>query len=412
VSGELKVAIAGAGFIGAVHARSARLAGAHLVGVAASSPDRARTAAAELGADRSFPSAEALVTADDVDVVHICTPNALHLPLAEAALVAGKHVVCEKPLALDLDGALRLADAAKTAGTHAAVPFVYRYYPLVREARQRVRSGKLGRLRLVHGTYLQDWLASPKDDNWRVEEELGGASRAFADIGSHWCDLAEFVSGHRIVRLCARTMVAVPERLRGATRAAFAHGGDGDERDAGVVRGGEPDRGAQGLLDRGAGGDELRPIDTEDAAVVQFETDRGALGSVVISQVSPGRKNRLWLELDGAEEALAFDQERPEDLWCGRRDAATILRRDPAWLSPEAARFATLPGGHPQGYADCFDAFVADVYEAVRTGVGADGLPLFADGLRAARLTEAVLTSAPTGEWVEVAAAGAMEVGR
>jgi predicted dehydrogenase len=384
VPDELRVAIAGVGFIGAVHARSARLAGARLVGVAASTPDRAAAAASELGAERGFASAEELVEADEVDVVHICTPNHLHLPLAEAALAAGKHVICEKPLALDTDGALRLTKAAAAAGTQAAVPFVYRYYPTVREARERVRTGTTGSLRLVHGTYLQDWLTSPDDDNWRVEGRFGGASRAFADIGSHWCDLAEFVSGHRITRLSSRTVVAVPERRRGPARAAFDRG-DGDKG-------------------------ELRPVDTEDAALVLFETDKGAFGSVVISQLSAGRKNRLWLELDGADEALAFDQEQPEALWCGRRDATTILHRDPATLSPPAARLSTLPAGHPQGYADCFDGFVRDVYDAIRTGAQVDGLPLFADGLRAARLTEAVLASAAAEEWVEVPAALPAEV--
>jgi predicted dehydrogenase len=361
---QLRVAIAGVGFIGTVHARSARLAGAELAAVAASSPERAAAAAEQLGAERGFASAEELVVADGIDVVHICTPNHLHLPLAEAALAAGKHVICEKPLALDAEGALRLTEAAAAAGTQAAVPFVYRYYPTVREARERVRNGSTGPLRLLHGTYLQDWLASPDDDNWRVEGDLGGASRAFADIGSHWCDLAEFVSGHRITRLCARTLLAMPERRQGG---------------------------------------KLRPVDTEDAAVVQFETDKGALGSVVISQLSPGRKNRLWLELDGANEALAFDQENPETLWSGRLDATTIIHRDPATMSPDAARLATVPAGHPQGYADCFDGFVQDVYDAVRSGTPVDGLPQFADGLRAARLTEAVLASAAAEEWVEVA---------
>jgi predicted dehydrogenase len=373
---QLRVAIAGVGFIGAVHARSARLAGARLIGVAASSPERAASAASELGAERAFASAEELVEADDVDVVHVCTPNYLHLPLAEAALAAGKHVICEKPLALDVEGAMRLTKAATAAERQAAVPFVYRYYPTVREARERVRAGRTGPLRLVHGTYLQDWLAAPEDDNWRVERRLGGASRAFADIGSHWCDLAEFVSGHRIARLCARTLLALPERLRGAPHAAFQ---------------------------RGDGGDELRAVDTEDAALVQFETDQGAVGSTVISQISPGRKNRLWLELDGEHESLVFDQENPETLWCGRREAATVIHRDPGTLSPPAARLATLPGGHPQGYGDCFDAFVADAYAAIRRGEQVDGLPGFADGLRAAEVTDAVLRSAREREWVDVA---------
>jgi predicted dehydrogenase len=352
--GEVRVAIAGTGFIGAVHARSARAAGARLVGVAASSPERGLLAAAALGADRSYATAEELVEAPEVDVVHICTPNHLHVPLAEAALAAGKHVICEKPIALDEGGAEELTDAAAASGRVAAVPFVYRFYPTVREARERVRTGIAGPIRLIHGGYLQDWLLRPEDGNWRVDEHLGGASRAFADIGSHWCDLAEFVSGHRITRLCARMFTSVPERV------------------------------------------------TEDAAIVQFETDRGAVGSAVISQISAGRKNRLMLELDGAEEALEFNQEEPEALWVGRRESASLIKRDPSFLSPPAARLAALPAGHPQGYGDCFDAFVADTYAAVATGEAPDGLPLFADGLRAARITRAVLASARTESWVDV----------
>jgi predicted dehydrogenase len=374
----LRVGIVGSGFIGRVHARSARLAGGHLVAVAASSPESAEAAAADLSAERAAGSAEELVASPDIDVVHVCTPNHLHRPLAEAALSAGKHVVCEKPLGLDVAEAEALAAAARESGRQAGVPFVYRFYPTVREAHERVSRGELGTIRLLHGTYLQDWLLRPQDDNWRVDEATGGASRAFADIGSHWCDLAEFVSGHRLTRLSARTLTAVPERVSDSARKAFAGGNSAGES---------------------------RTVSTEDVALVQFETDGGALGSVVISQVSAGRKNRLWFELDGSESALAFDQEQPEQLWAGRRDTESIVRRDPESLSPAAARYATLPGGHPQGYADCFDAFVADFYEGIRTGLPPAGLPVFADGLRAVRITEAVLRSAASGEWVDVTAA-------
>jgi predicted dehydrogenase len=373
---RLRVGIVGTGFIGAVHARSATLAGGRLVGVAASTPDRSAQAAAALGAERAYDSGAALVEADELDVVHICTPNHLHAPLAEAALAAGKHVVCEKPLAVSASQAQSLVDLADGTDRQAAVPFVYRYYPTVREARARVRDGASGQVRLIHGTYLQDWLLRPEDDNWRVDGDLGGASRAFADIGSHWCDLAEFVSGQRLTRVSAQFITAVAQRTRAAGRAAFAQA-DGD-----------------------AG--ETRTVETEDAAVVQFETDGGAIGCTVISQISAGRKNRLWLEIDAAEESLAFSQEEPESLWRGRREATTIINRDPAYLSPDAARLSTLPAGHPQGYADCFDGFVADVYDAIGAGAPADGLPLFADGLRAARITEAVLSSAAEGRWVEV----------
>ncbi|WNG41637.1 Gfo/Idh/MocA family oxidoreductase [Archangium minus] len=376
MSKQLRVAIAGTGFIGRVHARSARLAGAHLVGVASSSPESARKAAQELGAERHFESAEALVTAPDVDVVHICTPNALHEPLALTALKAGKHVVCEKPLAMGLAGAQRLLDAARTHGRVATVPFVYRFYPTVREARTQVQSGATGPLRLLHGTYLQDWLASPDDWNWRVDPERGGDSRAFADIGSHWCDLVEFVSGHRITRVSARLSTTVAQRLARQAINAFAAG-------------------------QGPG----RPVtvSTEDVALVHFETHLGAVGSLVISQVSPGRKNRLWFELDGADAALAFDQEQPESLWVGRRSGPSLVLRDPSHLAAPAARLSPLPAGHPQGYHDCFDLFVADTYAAIAGGEP-DGLPRFEDGVRAARITDAVLASARTQSWVEVPA--------
>jgi predicted dehydrogenase len=382
MASTLRAGIAGTGFIGAVHARSARRAGARVTAVAASSLCSAQQAARELGAERAFANAEELVQDPDVDVVHICTPNHLHLPLAELALAAGKHVVCEKPLALDAAGARRLVQAAAGTGLQTAVPFVYRYYPTVREARRRVHEDETGELRLLHGAYLQDWLLRPDDDNWRVDEALGGRSRAFADIGSHWCDLAQFISGHRITRLSARLLTAVPERLSAEGRRAFA------------------------AADRtGAGAGDPKAVTTEDAAVVLFETDAGALGTVTVSQISAGRKNKLWIEFDGAQEALAFDQENPEELWCGRREAATIIRRDPEHLSPDAARFASLPPGHPQGYADCFDSFVADVYAAIAGDAPSEGLPGFEDGLRAAQITDAVLASAATETWVDVAGA-------
>jgi predicted dehydrogenase len=379
----LRVGVAGAGFIGAVHARSARLAGARIVGVSASSPSRSEEAARALGAERAFATSEELVESPDVDVVHICTPNHLHLPLAEAALAAGKHVVCEKPLATDLAGARTLVDAAAAAGTAAAVPFVYRYYATVREARERVRSGATGPVRLVHGTYLQDWLTDAEDDDWRGDSVLGGASRAFADIGSHWCDLAEFVTGQRIARLSARTLTAVPERVQAEHAAAFA---------------------------RGNGAGEKRTVDTEDAAVVQFETDGGAVGSTVISQISPGRKNRLWLEVDGAKQALAFSQEEPETLWSGTRSGATLVPRDIAGMSADASRLSFLPAGHPQGYVDCFDLFVAEAHAVARGEEPPDGMPLFADGMRSAQIVEAVLESARQQRWVDVPAAAGAEV--
>jgi predicted dehydrogenase len=372
----VRAGVIGAGFVGRIHARSARLAGGRLAGVVASSPERSEVAARELGAERTFATADELIASDDVDVVHVCTPNNLHLPIALAALARGKHVVCEKPIALDTAGATELLGAAQSSrGTVVTVPLVYRYYPTVREARDRLRAGGDGDVRLISGGYLQDWLLRDDDDNWRVDAKLGGASRAFADIGSHWADLVEFVSGHRITSVVARTLIAHPERRHEAGRHSFESGG---------------------------GDGAVRSVTTEDAALVMFETDRGALGSVVVSQVSAGRKNRLWFEISTTSEGLAFDQEQPETLWVGRRERADVIPRDFATLAPDAAHYVTLPAGHPQGYHDCFDAFVAETYEAIRTGEAADGLPGLPDGLRSLRITEAVLESARERRWVEV----------
>jgi len=370
----IRAGVIGTGFIGRVHARSALLAGARIAGVAASTAARGAAAATEIGAERGYDSAAALIGSDDIDVVHICTPNHLHLPLAIAALESGKHVICEKPIALDAAGAGELAEAASSRNLVATVPFAYRYYPTVREARARARS-ELGDLRLIQGGYLQDWMLGRDDDNWRVDVEIGGRSRAFADIGSHWCDLIEFVSGQRIVALAARTAIAFAERRRSETH-SFA---------------------------RGNGAGEARPVETEDMATVMFETDLGVVGSAAISQVSAGRKNHLWFEISGSDESLAFDQENPETLWVGRRRGSESIPRDFDTLAPEAATYVTLPGGHPQGYQDCFNAFVAETYAVIGGAVAPDGLPTAADGVRAARITEAVLESAAAREWVEVA---------
>lgn len=355
----LQVGIVGAGFMGEVHARAIRRAGGDLRLVAASTPQRSTEAAAQLGARDAAPSAEELVTSPDVDVVHVCTPNHLHATLAELALDAGKHVVCEKPLATDLASAARLVELARSRGVVAAVPYVYRYYPAVREARARVSRGDAGQLNLVHGSYLQDWLAAPWDTNWRVDETLGGASRAFGDIGIHWCDAMEFVTGHRIKHLVA------------TTAASYTRG--------------EP------------------PHTTEDIAAVLFRTDQGATGSVVASQVSLGRKNRLWLSVDGERASYGFNQEKPDSLWVGGRDEVRLVPRGTAAFSADAERYSIVPAGHPQGYQDCFDGFVADVYAAVRGDDGErSGLPTFDDGLRSAQIIDAVLASARTKQWVEV----------
>ncbi len=370
-AGRLRVVIVGTGMIAAVHRRSALLAGAEVIGVLGSTPARSREVAREWRVDSAFPTIDD-VAASAADVVHVCSPNATHARFVEAVVSAGKHVVCEKPLGVSIAEAERMAALAAAAGVVATVPFVYRYHPVIREIRARAAAGEFGAWNLLHGHYLQDWLLSPGASNWRVDPAQGGASRAFADIGSHWCDLVEWVSGQRLETLTAQLSIAVPARSR-TSGPSFTTGTDG-ERVA---------------------------VATEDLATVMFRTAAGVPGSLVVSQVAAGRKNRLWFELDGSAGSAAFDQENPESFWSGTPDGSRRIVRDPASGSAEQRRLSYLPAGHAQGYADCFAAFVADTYAAIDGG-HPDGLPTFGDGVRSARIVEAVVHSAATSNWTEV----------
>ena len=375
------VAIIGTGMIGAVHLRALRKAGGRLVGVLASSPARSGEVAAQWSIHgepvRAYASVAEVMADVAVQVVHICSPNALHFEAAEAALKAGKHVVCEKPLATTLADAQALATLAAERGLVATVPFVYRYHPMVREARALVQSGEVGPLQLIHGSYLQDWLLDSRDSNWRVDAAKGGASRAFADIGSHWCDLVEWITGERFAAVVASLATTVKDRPA-ASRATFTVAGDG----AAVTVA-------------------MAPVTTEDVACALLRTGAGTLATLTISQVSAGRKNRLWFEIDGAKRSLVFDQEAPEQLWVGSSSSVELRVKDPSRGSAEQRRLATVPAGHAQGYVDCFDAFVADTYAAI-DGDLREGLPTFADGLRSAQIIDAVLVSAKTSAWAAI----------
>ncbi|WP_269745763.1 Gfo/Idh/MocA family oxidoreductase [Mycobacterium celatum] len=339
-------AIIGAGMVGSVHAHAVHRAGGKLAAICGSTPQSSQRSAQRLGAERAATTEE-IFAADDVDVVHICTRNNLHLEQAAAALAAVKHVICEKPLATTVADAAALVDAADSARTVAAVSFIYRFYPMVREARCRIADAPVW---LMHGGYVQDHMAKADPKGWRSDPTQCGVSMTFADIGSHWCDLMEFVTGHRISSVIA-TEATAPQ-------------GDG--------------------------------------AVVAFRTNRGAIGSVVVSQASPGRKNQLSFSFDSRETAVQFDQEYPDELIIGGLHANTVLSRDGDALDPRSARYSVLPPGHPQGYQDCFNLFVADVYETIRIGTAPEGLPVFADGLRSAKIHAAVAASVSSGTWTEV----------
>ncbi|USI99768.1 Gfo/Idh/MocA family oxidoreductase [Xanthomonas prunicola] len=371
---KLGIAIVGTGMIGAVHRRAALLAGAQVRGIAASSPQRARDVAQSWNVPRAYRDIEEVVADPQVQVVHVCTPNHLHRAMTQAALHAGKHVICEKPLATTLQDAQAVAALATSTGLVATVPFVYRYHPVVREARARIAQGELGPLRLIHGSYLQDWLLDPASNNWRVDPALGGASRVFADIGSHWCDLVEWVGGERFVEVSAAFATVIAER--------------------GALTG-------QSFSTPTAGG-ALQAVASEDVAAAMFRTGAGTLASLTVSQVSAGRRNRLWFEIDGARASVAFDQENAERLWIGRPDQREeVFVRGPGAGSAEQRRLSVLPAGHAQGYGDCFEAFVADTYRAIE-GERPDGLPTFEDGVRSALIVDRVITSARSRAWTAI----------
>lgn len=375
-TGRRRVAIIGAGMVGEIHRRAAMLAGADVIGVLASTGERSAQVATEWGVAQGYRTVREIVNSD-ADVVHVCTPNATHAALSEALIEAGKHVICEKPLGISVAQAQRMTDQAAAAGVVATVPFVYRYHPLAYEILARRRAGEFGGWHLLHGSYLQDWMSSPRSSSWRVDPAAGGPSRAFADIGSHWCDLVEWVSGERIMQVNAGTMIAFGER---------------------------PVDGGRSFGDSSASGSRAAPVTTEDAAVVSFRTANGVLGTVTVSQVSAGRKNRLWFELDGSQGSVAFDQENPDSIWLGTTSGHTVLARDAQHGSREQRSRYPLPAGHNRGYAQCFEDFVADTYLAVDGG-NPESLPRFADGLRSARIVDAVLRSADSGSWTSLASA-------
>ncbi|MGO3758545.1 MAG: Gfo/Idh/MocA family protein [Agrococcus casei] len=362
----LRAGIIGGGFMAETHARAIRAAGGLVSVAAASSPERAAAAQASTGAQHAANSADALIRREDVDVVHVCSPNASHEEYAIRALEAGKWVVCEKPLAVTGESAARIVAAADIAGLTGTVPFVYRFHPMVREMRAQIADGALGTPSVINGSYLQDWLADAEITNWRVDPAQGGRSRAFADIGSHWFDLLEFVTGDPVVRVSAQACTAFERR------------------------------------DGSAAGN-------EDAMTVQFTTQQGVIGTMSVSQVSAGRKNRLHLEVSGSDASFAFDQEQPDSIWKGTTSGFGQVVRESPMLSADAARLSFLPAGHPQGYQDAFNAFVADSYAHFGDSLppGAEhGLPQLADGLRAAQICDAVLASVDgASAWVAIPAA-------
>ncbi|MFC1465019.1 MAG: Gfo/Idh/MocA family protein [Candidatus Brachytrichaceae bacterium NZ_4S206] len=379
---HLSVGVIGTGFIGPAHVEALRRLGIHVKGIAGSSAERAAPKAEALNIESVYDSAEALIADPEIAVVHITSPNHLHYPQAKAALLAGKHVVCEKPLAMNTRESSELVALAKERRLVNAVNFNIRFYPLAHQAKAMVQNGDLGDVRIVHGSYLQDWLLLPTDWNWRLEPELGGEMRAVADIGSHWLDLMTFVTGLRIEAVCADFATFIPVRKKPA----------------------KPIDTFTGKLQTATDTVD-QPIHTEDYATILLRYEGGARGALTVSQVSAGRKNRLFFEINGAKSSLAWDSERPNELWVGHRERPNeVLMKDPSLLDPLARQFASYPGGHNEGFPDTFKQLYVAVYRYLRAGDfdAAPDFPTFEDGHYELALGEAILQSARERRWVEV----------
>lgn len=373
-------AILGGGFIGPVHAEALRRIGVPVVGVLGSSPGRAASFAASLGGVRVYQDLGELISDESAKVVHVASPNSVHFEQVTKLLEAGKHVICEKPLAIASAETKRLAELAASKPKQAtAVNYNIRYYPICHEIRSRIARGDLGRIINVSGSYTQDWLLYPTDFNWRVEPDGGTNLRAVADIGTHWMDLAQWVTGLSIESVFADLSIVHPQRRRPA----------GPSETFGGFGGARPTVPAD--------------VSTEDQASVLIRLSDGARGSFQVSQVFAGRKNRLWLEIAGTEGAIAWDSEDPNTLWVGRRDRANErFDRDPALLSAGASRVSHYPGGHAEGFPDTFKQLFLDVYHGITAGqLSRPSYPTFLDGHREVVLCEAIARSAREEKWVQ-----------
>jgi predicted dehydrogenase len=381
--GTIRVAVIGMGFVGPFHVDAIRRGGyAEVAAVVGTDEARTRSSAAALGVARWTTDVRSVLDDAEIEAVHVCTPNRTHAELASAVLDAGKHLVLEKPVALDSATADALAMLARRRGLHAATTLTYRGYPMVHRARSIVGNGGIGDVRLVHGGYVQDWLADPGDYNWRLEPDIGGASRAVADIGTHWFDTAEFISGLRVEAVFADLATFIPRRMRPLT--------------------------AVHAFEATAGPSEEVAVTSEDAATILFRFEGGARGAATISQVSPGRKNALSLEIAGSAATIAWDQENAEYLWVRTRAEARQLARRPEDGPGPGPGVPSLPTGHPEGWAEALRDVLRPFYASIAAGEapvadgGDPGYPTLEDGARGIRFVEAVLASARAGAWVTI----------
>ncbi len=376
---RIRAAVIGTGFIGTVHVQSLRRLGVQVIGVLGSSPERGAARAAEIGVGKAYPTLEALLADDSVDVVHVTSPNHAHYPQVMAILAAGKHVICEKPLAMTSQQSAEMVEMANASGKICAVCYNIRFYPLNQQAHGMVRAGELGDIRFVTGHYHQDWLAKPTDWNWRLQSEVGGTLRSVGDIGTHWVDLTGFITGLKAKSVFADLTTFLPER----------------QRPTGPV---ETFSSAQGATESVA-------VDTDDAAAIMLRYEGGAKGVMTTSQVNVGRKNSLTWDVAGSTASAAWNSETPDHLFIGHRDSANqILMRDFTLMNATGTRAATLPPGHVEGFADSFFNFFSAVYADVCAGQRGSGSTWasFEDGHYEMRLCDAVVMSSRECRWVDL----------
>ena len=378
---QWRTAVFGTGFMGRVHLEALRRLGSvEVYAIVHPQVEKARRLAEQFPAERVEADYRKILADPAVDAVHICTPNALHFPMAMDALEAGKHVLCEKPLTTSTADARALVAAAARSARRNCLCHNLRYYPMVQQMRALREAGELGEILVVQGGYSQDWLLYDTDWNWRVDSAIGGPLRAMADIGTHWFDMAEHVAGLRVSALCAdlQTFHTARQRPRGSVE-TFA-----------------------GKTSQ-TGGCETVPVSTDDFGSVIFRMGERARGAMTASQVSAGCKNRLGIEVFGSKSSVAWNQERPDELWMGNRDAPNrVLIKDPSLLLPSARPYADLPGGHSEGYDDTFKQVFRRFYASIEDPSAQPEYPQFVDGLRQLSLVEAELESSRTRAWVDV----------
>nr|MBI1229748.1 gfo/Idh/MocA family oxidoreductase [Cytophagales bacterium] len=379
---KINVAVVGTGFIGPAHIEALRrIANVEVAALVEVTQELAEQKAGQLGIPKAMLF-EDMLTDSSIDAVHICTPNFLHFKQAKAVLDAGKHVICEKPLATKIEEAEELVALADSKGLVNAVHFNLRYYPMVRQMKIMRESGELGDVYSIMGSYLQDWLFLQTDYNWRLEPDKSGDSRAIADIGSHLLDLTEYVTGLKITAVMADFSTIHKTRLK-PLKAIETY---------------------SGKMLQPSDYEEV-PINTEDHASVLLKFDNGNKGSVTVSQVNAGRKNRLNIEIAGSKANYEWCSEKPNELWIGRRETANQhLMKDPSLFTVEAAKLISFPGGHNEGFPDTSKQMFKEVYEAIATGAQPENpsYPTFADGHRELLICERIIESHRKQAWVTI----------